>query len=132
MGPWFDGVAYMNGKEPGKAVVSKAKNASVAIVGGGMAGLLTSLLLESVGMHNWHIIESSNRVGGRIRTKYLNNTSPDQYQYQEMGPMRFPVSITYAETNETFDIQDHKMVFQLADVLNKMNAEEHPEPATYG
>ncbi|KAI9039198.1 flavin monoamine oxidase family protein [Aspergillus affinis] len=127
MGPWFDGVAYMKGKDPGKAVVSKAKNASVAIVGGGMAGLLTSHLLESVGMHNWHIIESSNRIGGRIRTKYLNDTRPDQYQYQEMGPMRFPVSITYAETNETFDIQDHKMVFQLADVLNKMNANDHPE-----
>lgn len=31
----------------------------------------------------------------RIRTKYLNGTTPDQYQYQEMGPMRcknqFPI-----------------------------------------
>ncbi|KAF7588240.1 hypothetical protein BBP40_005960 [Aspergillus hancockii] len=124
MGPWFDGVAYMQGKEPGKAVVAQAKDASVAIVGGGMSGLMTSLLLESVGMHNWHIIESSERVGGRIRTKYLNNTRPDQYQYQEMGPMRFPVSITYADTNETLEIQDHKMVFQLADVLNKMNLDD--------
>lgn len=127
MGPWFDGVAYMKGKEPGKAVVSKAKDSSVAIIGGGMSGLFTSLLLESVGIHNWHIIESSNRIGGRVLTKYLNNTRPDQYQYQEMGPMRFPVTVQYAGTNETFDIQDHKMVFQLADVLNKMNAEDHPE-----
>jgi hypothetical protein len=38
-------------------------------------------------------------------------------------PMRFPVSMTYAGTNETLDIQDHKLVFQLADVLNQMNAE---------
>ncbi|THC87626.1 hypothetical protein EYZ11_012927 [Aspergillus tanneri] len=127
MGPWFDGVAYMKGKESGDAAVAKAKDSSVAIVGGGMAGLMTSLLLDSVGIHNWHIIESSNRIGGRIRTKYLNNTRPDQYQYQEMGPMRFPVHITYAGTNETFDIQDHKMVFQLADTLNKMNANDHPE-----
>ncbi|KAE8374393.1 hypothetical protein BDV26DRAFT_284329 [Aspergillus bertholletiae] len=128
MGPWFDGVAYMQAKEPGKAVVAQAKDASVAIVGGGMSGLMTSLLLESVGMHNWHIIESSGRVGGRIRTKYLNNTHPDQYQYQEMGPMRFPVSTTYADKNETLEIQGHKMVFQLSDVLNKLNT-DYPELA---
>ncbi|RHZ43329.1 flavin monoamine oxidase family protein [Aspergillus thermomutatus] len=124
MGPWFDGVAYMKAKEPNKHVVAKAKNSSVAIVGGGMSGLMTSLLLESVGIHNWHIYESTNRVGGRIRTEYLNNTRPDEYQYQEMGPMRFPVSITYADTNETLEIQDHKMIFQLADVLNKINADK--------
>jgi hypothetical protein len=35
--------------------------------------------------------------------------------------MRFPVSTKYADTNETLDIQDHKMVFQLADVLNQLN-----------
>ena len=120
-GPWFDGVAYMKAKEPGKAIVANAKEASVAIVGGGMAGLMTSLLLESVGIHDWHIIESSGRVGGRIRTKYLNDTRPDEYQYQEMGPMRFPVSITYSDTNETLQIQDHRMVFQLANTVNKLN-----------
>jgi monoamine oxidase len=123
MGPWFDGVAYMKAKEPNKHVVAQAKNSSVAIIGGGMSELMTSLLLDSVGIHNWHIYESTNRVGGRTRTKYLNSTRPDEYQYQEMGPMRFPVSITYADTNETLEIQDHKMVFQLADVLNKMNAD---------
>ena len=124
MGPWFDGVAYMKSKKNSKSFVSKAKNTSVAILGGGMSGLMTSLLLESVGIHDWHIYESSGRVGGRIRTKYLNNTTPDQYQYQEMGPMRFPVSITYADTNETLEIQDHHMVFQLAGVLNKMNKDK--------
>jgi hypothetical protein len=40
--------------------------------------------------------------------------------------MRFPVSLTYAETNETLYIQDHKLVFQLADVLNGMNADVDP------
>lgn len=121
LGPWFDGIAYMSSKNSSVTCVSCVKNSSVAIVGGGMSGLLTSLLLSSVGMHNWHIIEASQRVGGRIRTKYLNGTRPDQYQYQEMGPMRFPVNVTYSGTNETLEIQDHKMVFQLADVLNQMN-----------
>nr|POE69080.1 l-amino-acid oxidase [Quercus suber] len=35
--------------------------------------------------------------------------------------MRFPVSITYSDTNETLQILDHRMVFQLADVLNRQN-----------
>lgn len=120
-GPWFDGVAYMKAKQNNASFVAQSKSKKIAIVGGGMSGLLTSLLLDSVGIHDWHITESSQRVGGRIRTKYLNGTTPDEYQYQEMGPMRFPVSVKYADTNETLDIQDHKMVFQLADTLNELN-----------
>ena len=86
-----------------------------------MSGLMTSLLLTSVGITNWHITESSERVAGRIRTEYLNGSKPDDSQYQEIGLTRFPVSIKYADTNETLDIQDHKLVFQLSDVLNEMN-----------
>lgn len=37
---------------------------AIAIVGGGMSGLMTSLLLQSVGIENWEIMESSQRVGG--------------------------------------------------------------------
>ena len=123
LGPWFDGVAYMQSKNISAVDSAAAKAKSIAILGGGMSGLMTSLLLDSVGIHNWHIHESTQRVGGRVRTKYLNNTTPDQYQYQEMGPMRFPVAVQYAGTNETFDIQDHKMVFQLAETLNKLNGD---------
>lgn len=36
-----------------------------------------------------------------------------------MGPMRFPVTVTLGD--EIVEINDHKMVFQLADVLNEMN-----------
>lgn len=126
-GLWFDGVKYLKSSGSNPAVdVEKAKSKSIAIVGAGMSGLMTSLLLSSVGVHNWHIIESTERLGGRVRTKYLNGTEPADYQYQEMGPMRFPVSIKYTDTNETLDIQDHKMVFQLANTLNKMNG-DHPD-----
>lgn len=38
-----------------------------------------------------------------------------------MGPMRFPESIHYPGTNETLPINDQKLVFDLADKLNKMN-----------
>ncbi|KAK5073828.1 hypothetical protein LTR51_004411 [Lithohypha guttulata] len=124
LGPWFDGVAYMQSRPVNATFSATAKSKQVAILGGGIAGLMTSLLLQSVGIEDWHIIESSQRVGGRIRTSYLNNTEPSDYQYQEMGPMRFPVSWTDSDTNETVEIQDHKMVFQLADVLNQMNGND--------
>jgi monoamine oxidase len=122
--PWFDGVAYMQSKSNNASFVAVSKSKKIAILGGGMSGLMTSLLLDSVGIHDWHITESSQRIGGRIRTKYLAGSTPDQYQYQEMGPMRFPVSTKYPDTNETIDIQDHKMVFQLGDVLNQMNGND--------
>lgn len=121
-GPWFDGVAYLQEKEPDSIFVAAAKSRTVGIIGGGMSGLMTAHLLDSVGFHNWTIVEASGRIGGRVHTSYLNATRPDQYQYQEMGPMRFPVSITYAtDPPETIAIQDHRMVFQLADVLNAQN-----------
>ena len=72
-----------------------------------------------MGFNDWQIIEASSRIGGRVHTAYLDGTAPDEYQYQEMGPMRFPVSLTIG--NETIDIQDHKMVFQLVEVLNTLN-----------
>lgn len=70
-GPWFDGVAYMQAKQNNASFVAVAKSKKIAILGGGMSGLMTSLLLESVGIKDWHITESSQRIGGRIRTKYL-------------------------------------------------------------
>ncbi|KAH8650555.1 L-amino-acid oxidase [Tricladium varicosporioides] len=123
-GPWFDGVEYLKQKEPDEVFVAAAKAKKIGILGGGMSGLMSSFLLSSVGFHDWKIIEASARVGGRIHTSYLNGSRPDQYQYQEMGPMRFPVSITYSDTNETFDINDHKMVFQLADAINNYNGND--------
>lgn len=35
--------------------------------------------------------------------------------------MRFPYRIKYTGTNETLDINDHKIVFQLGAYLNKLN-----------
>ncbi|KAI4641437.1 uncharacterized protein J4E78_010409 [Alternaria triticimaculans] len=121
---WFDGVAYLQQKQPDDVFVASAKNKSFGILGGGISGLATSLMLDSVGIHNWKIIESSKRIGGRIRTAYLNGTSPDEGQYHELGPMRFPYEITDSETNETFPFNDQRMIFQLADVLNELNADK--------
>ncbi|OAG15148.1 hypothetical protein CC77DRAFT_482512 [Alternaria alternata] len=118
---WFDGVAYLQQKQPDEVFVASVKSKSFGILGGGISGLMTSLLLDSVGIHNWKILESSQRIGGRIRTVYLNGTSPDEGQYHELGPMRFPYEITDSETNETFPFNDQRMIFQLAEALNERN-----------
>ena len=38
-----------------------------------------------------------------------------------MGPQRFPVTIQYAGTNKTLPVNDMKLTFQLADVMNSLN-----------
>ncbi|OLN81297.1 L-amino-acid oxidase 1 [Colletotrichum chlorophyti] len=126
MGPWFDGVEYLKQKQPAEIFVASVKNKTFGILGAGISGLHTGLLLDSVGIHNWKILESSDRVGGRIRTTYLNGSTPDEHQHHELGPMRFPHSIHDAETNETYPINDQKMIYQLADILNEINADADP------
>ena len=56
----------------------------------------------------------------RVHTAYLEG-GPSDYQYQEMGPMRFPETIQDPATNETIPINDMKLVFQLADAMNELN-----------
>ncbi|CAG8056667.1 unnamed protein product [Penicillium salamii] len=123
LGTWFDGVAKIKEKvKQGRGVASKGspKNASIAIVGGGISGLATGLMLDSVGVHNWEIIEASDRVGGRFRTKYVADTQ----EWAEMGPMRLPYSVTYKNDNETLLYTDHQLTFQMAEILNTMNKNE--------
>ncbi|KAI8074763.1 amine oxidase, partial [Gongronella butleri] len=93
----------------------------IGIIGAGASGLFSGYLLDSVGFHNYDILEANDRLGGRIHTHYFG--SPDDYQYQEMGPMRFPIA--YTHNNKTMPVNDHDIVFQLADELNKKNSKKH-------
>ncbi|KAL1588819.1 hypothetical protein WHR41_02722 [Cladosporium halotolerans] len=111
-------------RSPRMHLFPRKKSKTIGILGGGMSGLMTAHLLDSVGIHDWTIVEASSRIGGRVHTTYLNGSKPEDYQYQEMGPMRFPVSISDPDTNETLQIMDHRMVFQLADELNKQNGND--------
>lgn len=122
-GPWFDGVVLLQDKEISAINVKEAKSKEIAIVGAGMAGLMTWLALNESGMTNLSLIEASQRLGGRVYTAYFGD--PSDRQYQEMGPMRFPLSFTSSETNETIQIQDHQIVFQFASEVNKRN---HHDP----
>ncbi|KAJ8129239.1 hypothetical protein O1611_g4393 [Lasiodiplodia mahajangana] len=117
-GPWFDGVKLLANKNLSAVDTAKAKAKDIAIVGSGMSGLMTFLILHQSGLKNIKILEASQRLGGRVHTEYLSG-GPFDYSYQEMGPMRFPSTRTYQ--NETYNITDHQIVFQLAAEMNKIN-----------
>ncbi|KAH7367743.1 L-amino-acid oxidase [Plectosphaerella cucumerina] len=120
IGAWFEGVKLLKDKQPAAVDVAEAKAKEVAIVGAGMSGLMTWLVLEQSGLTNVTILEASDRLGGRVRTEYLTG-GPFDYSYQEMGPMRFPYQYTNPRTGAKRDINDQKFVYQLADEVNKLN-----------
>ncbi len=107
LGPWFNGVELLQSKNLSAVDVKCAKSKEIAIVGAGMSGLMTYLVLHQAGMTNVKIIEAGQRLGGRVHTEYLSG-GPFDYSYQEMGPMRFPETVEYL--NETFNVTDHQMV----------------------
>ncbi|KZV87220.1 hypothetical protein EXIGLDRAFT_752364 [Exidia glandulosa HHB12029] len=71
----------------------------VGIVGAGVAGLYTAMILDSLGIP-FEIIEQSGRVGGRVFTFKFDNNK-DGYQYFDVGAMRFPRT---PFMNRTFDL----------------------------
>lgn len=119
-GPWFDGVNLLQDKEIGIVDVGVAKSKEIVIVGAGMSGLMSYLVLTQAGFTNITIVEASQRVGGRVYTEYLTG-GPFDYSYQEMGAMRFPLTYTNPKTNETVKIRDHELVFSLAEEMNRLN-----------
>lgn len=71
-GPWFDGVTLLKDKEISVVNVREAKSKEVAIVGAGMAGLMTWLALNESGMTNLSLIEAAQRLGGRVVSNPAN------------------------------------------------------------
>lgn len=79
-GPWFDGVKLLMANNMTAVDVDQAKRKKIAIVGGGMAGLMIWTSLSAVGMRNVSIVEASQRLGGRVATQYIGDPSERQYQ----------------------------------------------------
>lgn len=89
-------------QEPATDPVQRSASApkSVGIVGGGMAGLYSALLLRSRGI-DCHIFEAHpTRLGGRVYTHRFNN---EPNQYFEAGAMRLPHT---SEQQPVFDLID--------------------------
>ncbi len=120
-GAWFDGVELLKDTNITAVDAALAKSKDIAIVGAGMSGLMTYLCLTQAGFTNVSIIEAGQRLGGRVHTVYLSG-GPFDYSYQEMGPMRFPNTITLG--NATYNVSDHQLVFQLAAEMNKINGHD--------
>lgn len=58
----------------------------VGIIGAGMAGLYTAMILKSLHI-SYEILEASDRIGGRVYTHRFSNDPGDYY---DAGAMRFP------------------------------------------
>ncbi|KAG4442373.1 hypothetical protein IFR05_002151 [Cadophora sp. M221] len=61
----------------------------ICIVGAGVSGLYTAMILEFLDIPGleYEILESSNRVGGRI---YTHHFTEEKHQYYDVGAMRYP------------------------------------------
>lgn len=83
----------------------------VAIVGGGISGLYSGLILRREG-HQVTVYESSDRIGGRIYTHRFQPNSKNEDIFFEAGAMRIPRSSL------------HSQVYDLVRYLNTHNAAE--------
>ncbi|KAG1798016.1 uncharacterized protein BJ212DRAFT_246701 [Suillus subaureus] len=61
---------------------------TVGILGAGVGGLYTALILDSLDI-NYEILEASDRTGGRLLT--YNFPNGGKYDYYDVGAMRFPL-----------------------------------------
>ncbi|KAG6034763.1 hypothetical protein E4U41_006401 [Claviceps citrina] len=122
IGPWFDGVKFLKQKPPSAVDVGAAKKKKIAIVGAGLSGLTTYLLLHQAGFTNVQVLEASNRLGGRVHTQYLTG-GPQDYSYQELGAMRLPVDYVDPDSKKKYNISDTQLVFELIAEMNRLNAD---------
>ncbi|OAR01157.1 hypothetical protein LLEC1_06005 [Akanthomyces lecanii] len=119
LGVWYAGVEALSQKEPSTTAVKAAKNKNIGIVGAGMSGLMTYLVLHEAGFENLTILEADDRLGGRVHTSYLTG-GPSDYSYQEIGAMRLPVD--YVDNNgNSHKISDTALVLFLIEEMNKRN-----------
>lgn len=70
----------------------------VGIIGAGMAGLYTAMILKSLGI-TFEVLEGSDRIGGRVYTHRFSNDPGDYY---DVGAMRFPQSPIMKRTFNLF------------------------------
>ena len=64
----------------------KKTDLKIGIIGAGVSGLYTALILKSLDI-DYEILESSDRIGGRIFTHHFSEKDHDYY---DIGAMRFP------------------------------------------
>jgi Flavin containing amine oxidoreductase len=77
----------------------------VAIIGAGVAGLRTAMLLQYMGIP-YKIFEASNRPGGRVFTYHFSSRPEEdpqgKHDYYDVGAMRFPDNDANRQTYKLF------------------------------
>ncbi|KAG6008276.1 hypothetical protein E4U21_004738 [Claviceps maximensis] len=124
LGPWFDGIKFVSQREPSVVDVQAAKSKEIAIVGAGISGLMTYLILQQSGLTNITIVEANDRIGGRIHTSYLSG-GPSNYSYQDLGAMKLPLDYTDPVSGNSMNISDFQLVYALIEEMNRLNAEKN-------
>lgn len=101
----------------------------VAIIGAGVAGLRTAMLLQHMGIP-YKIFEASDRPGGRVYTYEFASKPPGNPQgnhdYYDVGAMRFPDNDANKETFKLFDelgLNKIKYVFSTPENIRYYNGE---------
>ncbi|RUS15384.1 flavin-containing amine oxidoreductase-domain containing protein [Endogone sp. FLAS-F59071] len=96
-----------------KGINRRPEDLHIGIIGAGMAGLFSALILKKAGI-KVTVFEVNDRVGGRVNTHYFPSEESQRWQYGEFGAMRLP------------ECAEHKLVFDVIKYLNELNL-EHPD-----
>lgn len=93
--PYLGG-PYLGAKPP---ISDTSKPLPVCIIGAGIAGLRIAMFLEKAGVE-YHLLEASDRHGGRVMTHHFTGAEND---YFDVGAMRYPRIRALKLTFKLFD-----------------------------
>ena len=106
---------FLNGEEQMSKYDNSLSGKNIAVIGGGVAGLISTLELLKCGA-SVTLYEATDRLGGRMRSVYPNKSNTKDVF--ELGCMRFPPS--------------SKTLFHYFKEFNIELDPDFPDPGTYG
>ena len=106
---------FLNGADQMSKKNTSLSDKRIAVIGGGIAGLISTLELLKCGAAV-DLYEATDRLGGRMRSVYPNGTNTTDVF--ELGCMRFPPS--------------SKTLFHYFDELGISTTPNFPDPGSYG
>ena len=99
--------------DPLRDTIRAARKIKVGILGAGISGLYSAILLESLGIDFELIEANSEHLGGRAFTYHFNKdyksakTCAEFYDYGEMGPMRIPKTVARLVGDQSWSLVNY-------------------------